>query len=65
MMTSPAPSVTVMIRPAADKTTTRVPRWASAGLSRDVIRRRWTGFVCGEVKSLQWQRLQGLQDATA
>ena len=23
------------------------------------MRRRWTGFIC-EVKSLQWQRLQGL-----
>ena len=26
--------------------------------------RHTSGFIC-EVKSLQWQRLQGLQDATA
>jgi hypothetical protein len=39
-------------------------RGATAGPSRHVIRRKWTGFIC-EVKSLQWQRLQGLQDATA
>ena len=47
-------SVTVMIRPADDETTTRYGRpLAQAGTRR----RRWTGFVC-EVKSLQWQRLQ-------
>ena len=61
-MTSPAPSVTVMIRPAADETITR--DGPTAGPSSHVIRRRWTGFA-SKVKSLQWQRLQGLQDATA
>ena len=61
-MTSGSPSVTVMIRPAAHETTTRAG--GRAGPSRHVIRRKWTGFVC-EVKSLEWQRLQGLQDATA
>ena len=35
-------------------------RWI-ARPSRHVIRRKRTGFVC-EMKSLQWQRLQGLQD---
>jgi hypothetical protein len=45
------------IRPAADETSDH-PRWAATGPSRHVIRRKWTGFVC-EVKSLQWQRLQG------
>jgi hypothetical protein len=56
-MTSPSPSVTVMIRPAADETTTRDGRPLAQARSRHVIRRRRTGFVC-QVKSLVWQRLQ-------
>jgi hypothetical protein len=61
-LTSPSPSVIVMIRPAADETITRDGRplgqagtsYVANGLTK----------VC-EVKSLQWQHLQGLQDATA
>jgi hypothetical protein len=60
---APSPSVTVMIRPAADEITTRDGRpLAQVGTRHTSQIDR--GFVC-EVKSLQWQRLQGLQDATA
>ena len=61
--TSPSLLVTVMIRPAADETTTRDGRPGWPKQARHICRRR-TGFVC-EVKSFQWQRLHGLQDATA
>ena len=62
-MTSLAPSVTVMIRPAADEIIIRetVDRWAKQSRytsQMDRLRKR-------QVKNLQWQRLQGLQDATA
>jgi hypothetical protein len=39
-------------------------RWPKQGAKQarhKAVRRRWTGFVC-VVKSLQWQRLQDLQD---
>ena len=61
--TPPSPSVTLMFRAAAGENTNRDGRWASAGPSRHVIRRKWTGFVC-EVNSLQWQCLISNQDAT-
>ena len=49
----------VMIRPAADENATRELETGDRCRPKQaVIRRRWTGFVC-EVKSLQWQRLQG------
>ena len=54
-MISPAPSVTVMIRPAADETTTRDGRPLGQAVTSYVADAGWTGFVC-EVKSLQWQR---------
>ena len=62
-MTSPSQSVTVMIRPAADEIIIRetVDRWAKQSRYTSQMDR---GFA-SEVKSLQWQRLQGLQDATA
>jgi hypothetical protein len=46
-----------MIRPAADETTTR--DGCPLAPSGHIICRRWTRFVC-KVKSLEWQRLQGL-----
>ena len=51
-MTSPAPSVIVMIRPAADETTIRdgCVRWPKQ--ARHIL--QMDGFVC-EVKSLQWR----------
>ena len=57
-----------MSRPAADENTTREGRPLRAGPSSYIIRHRWATsvlYATCEVKSLQWQRLQGLvQDAT-
>ena len=43
-MTSPAPSVTVMIRPTADETTTRDGRPLANAATAYVA--GWTGFIC-------------------
>ena len=64
-----------MIRPAADETTPLPPnyhptrdamgiRWPKQ--ARYTVRRKWTGGpYCMRGEELEWQRLQGLQGATA
>ena len=39
-------------------------RWPKQARHTSQMDYKWTGFVC-KVKSLQWKRLQGLQDAMA
>ena len=59
-MTSPAPSVTVMIRPAADETITRDGRPLGQAVTSYVADGAWTGFA-SEVKNFQWQRCKAFR----